>query len=191
MKIFILFLSLTFMALPMVSMADSSINLSLNGHSCNFDDISLDVDDGSVFLTHKSRHHKGQDIEITEDYELYVNGDRVKTSDEQKELLKEYHDLACEMSEYGAKIGIEGAKIGIQGAGIGLQALVGVVKLLSPTYDEEDLDADLEYAAEKLEKRAKALEEKAEKLEDMVDDLDYMNDELSDKIPAIAELGWF
>ena len=54
-------------------------------------------------------------------------------------------------------IGIEGGKIGLAGAGLGLKAVAGVFKLLTPGYDEDDLERDMEHEAEKLEKKAEKI----------------------------------
>lgn len=158
-------------------------------NDCHMDGVSIDVDDGTLIITYKDGGYSR--IEITEDYELYVNGRLVKTDREQKELIEDYYDQAIEIIEYAKEIGFEGAEIGIEGAKIGLKAVKGVFKLLLANYDTDDLERDMEREAAKLEARAEKLEEKADELEDMADELEERQEELADHIPELDELDWF
>lgn len=151
------------------------------------DDISIDIDGGSVIITHEDEN---DEIEITDEYELYVNGQLIKTDDHQRELLEEYHTQVMEIKDYAIVIGKEGARVGIEGARVALKAIGGVVKMIFTDYDEDDLDRDMDRATEKIEAKAELLEEKAEKIEDMADDLEDMFYELEEEIPAIAKLDW-
>lgn len=151
------------------------------------DDINIDIDGGSVIITHED---EDDEIEITKKYELYINGELIRTNERQRELLEEYHTLVFDIKDYAIEIGKEGARIGIEGAKIGLKAVGGVIKMIFTDYDEDDLDRDMDRAAEKIEYKAELLEDKAEKIEDMADDLDDMFYDLEEEIPAIAELEW-
>jgi hypothetical protein len=130
-------------------------------------------------------------IEITDEYDLYINHRYVKTDAEQDKLLKEFHYIASRMGREAKKIALEGAKIGVCGAGVGLKAVARVAKLILPTYGTEDLERDMEREAERLEIRAERLEVKAECLEDKADRLDDIREVLSDEIPELEELDWF
>jgi hypothetical protein len=158
-----------------------------DGQIYSFDEIIIDIDDGSVFITHE---YEDDEIEITRKYELYVNGDLVETNQEQKDLLEEFHTAVMDLEDQAIEIGKEGAKIGIEGAKIGLHAARGVLKMLFTEYDEDDLDRDLEFETELLEKKAEKLEEKAEELEKIADDLDDMFYDMEEEIPEIASLDW-
>ena len=153
------------------------------------EDVDIDIDDGTIILTHNRRPR--DKVEITEDYELYVNDRMVATNDEQKELLKDYYDLTMELVEYAKQIGYEGAKIGVSGAAIGLMAVSGVFKALMTDYEFEELEDDLEDEAEELEERAEELEEKAEDLEDIADELADVHDDLRRETPELRDLDWF
>jgi hypothetical protein len=153
------------------------------------EDVDIDVDDGTIIMTH-SRRPKGK-VEITEDYELYVNGRLVVTNDEQKELLEDYYGLTMKLVEYATKIGYEGAKIGVSGAAIGLMAVGGVFKALMTEYEFEELQDDLEEEAEELEAKADELEEKADDLEDIAEELADVHDDLRRETPELRDLDWF
>ena len=158
-------------------------------HDGFLEDVDIDIDDGTIIMTH-NRRPKGM-VEITEDYELYVNGRLVATDDEQKELLKDYYDLTMEVVEYATQIGYEGAKIGVSGAAIGLMAVGGVFKALMTDYEFEELEDDLEEEAEELEARAEELAEKAEDLEDIAEELADVHDDLRRETPELRDLDWF
>jgi methyl-accepting chemotaxis protein len=145
---------------------------------------------GSVMIKHRDRREKST-VEITRDYELYIDDELVKTDKVQTKLLQEYHGQLSDIRDQAKEIGWEGARIGAEGAKIGLLAGLGVLKMLFSDYSEDDLEYDVELAAEKIEERAEELEEKAEEIEDMVDDLDDITDDLRDAIPELAELDWF
>jgi hypothetical protein len=155
------------------------------------EDTWLDVDDGSVIITHKERGEPRSTVEITEDHELFVDDEQVKLNPEQKILVGQFHDECYEMLDYAKDIGIEGAKIGLEGARLGVEAVACVFKLLSPSYDSDDLEDEMEHKASRIEDRASVLEEKAEVIEDMADDLEDLADDMRDKIPALDDLYWF
>ena len=115
------------------------------------DNVEIDIDGSSLILTDKE---SADYVEITEDHQLYVNGDFVKTNDDQEELIGRYYDMYFEIIDYAKRIGLEGAKIGVEGAAIGVKAVAGVFKLLQDDYDSEDLEEELEEEAEKLEEKA-------------------------------------
>lgn len=159
-------------------------------HNDRSDHTSIDMKHGSVMIKHRDRRETTR-VEITRDYELYIDDELIKTDKAQTKLLKEYHDQLTDIHDLAKEIGWEGARIGAQGAKIGLTAGLGVLKMIFTDYSEDDLEYDVELAAEKIERRAERLEEKAEGIEDMVDDLDDITDDLRDAIPELAELDWF
>jgi len=154
------------------------------------DHVSIDYHRGSVFINPKYDDEEGE-VEITRDYELYVNGKKVELNDEQQDWVMDYHELVRDIYREAMDIGWEGAKIGVKGAALGLKAVVGVVRLLSPDYDEEDLERDLEYEAEKIEIEAEELEEFAEEIEEMAEDLEYTHKLMRREIKQLDRLRWF
>ena len=153
------------------------------------DDIDFDVDNGTLII--ESDIYEDEYVEISEDYELYVNGRLIELNDDQQELVKEYYDLYFELIDYAKKIGLEGAKIGVHGAKLGLLAMAGVCKLMLASYDGDDLERDLEKEARRLERKAEKLEKKAELIEEMAERLEDLHYEMRDEIPVLEDLGWF
>ena len=155
-----------------------------------FEDIELEIDDdGTIILTDKD--YGDGTVEITRNYELYVNGERIETSDRQKEMLEEYYENINRLIVYAKRIGIEGAKIGVEGAKVGAKAIVGVLKMIFTDYDEDDLEDDIEDDAEEIEEMAEKLEKEADGLELLADDLEDLHHDLKDEFPELRELGWF
>jgi len=152
--------------------------------------LEIDLEDGTLVITYEDRRDYST-VEITEEYELYIDGQHIKTDKDQKKLLREYYELVVRFEDAIIDIGKEGARIGISGAALGLKAVGGVFRLLSPHYDSDDLERDLEREAEKIEKKAEKLERQAEKIEDMVDELDDIAWELTRQITELDDLGWF
>jgi DNA-binding transcriptional MerR regulator len=150
---------------------------------------NIRIDDGDVIL--KPRHRRYPKVRITGDYRLYVDDRMVETTDEQKELLKEFHGLTLEIHKEACEIGIEGAKIGMAGAKIGVDAIAGLIRLLSPHYDTDDLERELEAKAARIEANADRLEAKADKIEQMADELEDLESELRHSIPEIESSNRF
>lgn len=152
------------------------------------DNVSVEIEDGTLIFTHDN---DDETVEITEEYELIVNGRSVHLDAEQRRLVREYYDSFESLIEEAKEIGLQGAKIGVQGAKLGLVAVVGVLKLLSPDYDESDLEADLEIKGEKIERVAAKLEKRANRLEHRAKKLERQHERLREEIEELDELGWF
>ncbi len=155
------------------------------GRACCTKNYEIDIDDGAILLSPKSRGYAK--VKITDDYRLYVNGRKVELDDDQKELVKQFHDLAIQIQEDAEEIGYEGAKIGVAGAKLGVDAIASVFKLLRWDYDSDDLEREIEQKAAKLEARAERLEAKAEKIEAMADELETIEEKLERQIPELRE----
>lgn len=152
----------------------------------------LDLDDGSVFVIGRDEDDRVYaEMEITEDYELYIDGKLIETNESQTKLLGEYHGLVTGLADQAKSIGWEGARIGLAGAKLGVSAIGRVIKMLLTDYDSDDLEYEMERDAEKLEKRAEKIEEKAEELERLVEDLEELHWELEDEIEEVRKLRLF
>jgi len=149
----------------------------------------LDIDDGSVIITHDG--WRDDEIEISRSGDLRINGNSITVSDNQRRLLKKYNETAIDMVDRAEELGEIGAKIGVQGAKLGLTAASNTLKLLFSGFDTDELERELEEEAEKLEIEAEALEEQAEVVEDMADELEDIADELQDEIDELRGLRWF
>ena len=152
------------------------------------DNVDVDIDDGSLILKDKK---SADEVEITEEYDLIVNGKEISLNDDQQELVKDYYDLYFKIIEYAKHIGLEGARIGVEGAAIGVKAVAGVFKLLRDDYDSEDLEAELEAKSDELEAKAERLEDRAEDIEDMAEELEDLHYKLADNIEALDDLDMF
>ena len=187
--VFIVFLA-TLLAFSIVNAAEPDCQVYSQKHNhCWFnDDTGFDIDDGIIIISHDDHAV----VEITEDGKLFVNSYSVEVNKKQEELLREYYDHLMEITEYAEEIGLKGARLGAVGAKIGALAVANLFKLLmSPYYDTDDLEEELEREAELLEEEAELLEERAEELEDLADELEKMHTELKKHISELYELDWF
>jgi len=153
------------------------------------DDINIEIEDGSVILSEESTFENV--VEITEDYELYVNDRQVKLTPEQQDLVEEFHVQVFEVVDEAKYLGWEGAKIGVSGAKLGMKAISRLFKMVFTSYDEDDFERDMERDAELLEGKAEKLEDKAKVIEKMADDLKFITEELFDDVPELRRLEWF
>lgn len=157
---------------------------------CNYgflEDYKIDIeDDGTLLIIPDFR--PDVTIEITENYELFVNGDPVELDRSRQDLVRKYYDGFMHIIDEAKDIGLAGARIGVEGAAIGVSAVAGVFKLIRSDYDGEDLEEELEAKAEKLEERADRLEERADSLESYVDEFEELHKDFCRKIPEISQL---
>lgn len=166
-----------------------SYSHDFDGQVWECDDFDIDVDDGVVIIKDYDRHRNV--LEITPDYELYLNDEHIVIDAEQKQLVEEFYLLFFETIEYGKEIGREGAKIGVKGAKLGVKAIGRVFKMIFTGYEADDLEREMEFEAELLEDEAEEIEEMAEEIEDMVDELEDIAFEMQREIPELRKLDWF
>ena len=155
------------------------------------DDVRLNIDGDDVVITCERRRYRSDEVKITRNYDLYINGEKVDVNKEQRRLLKDYYNRALDVDREARIIAEEGTKIGLEGARIGVKAASGALKLLFLDFDEDEFEEKIERAAEELEERADRLEERADKLEELADELEEIQEDLSDKIPELEKLRWF
>lgn len=161
----------------------------ISWNSYTMDNIEIELDESTIIMT--PRHESKPRVEITEEYELYINGKLIETDSRQKDLIGEYYRITMDLVERAKKIGVEGAKIGVEGAKLGLGSLASLFKLLRSDYDTEDFEREIEAKAEKIEKKAELLEEEAEELEDMAYDMEELYEQMEEEITELDELDWY
>ncbi|MCU0639898.1 MAG: YggN family protein [Candidatus Krumholzibacteria bacterium] len=152
------------------------------------EDISIEFEDDSIILECSDNDDV---VEITGDYELYINDDQVKLDVDQRELVGIYYESLDEIIETAKELGIEGARIGAKGAELGLKAVAGAFKVILDDYDSDDLERDMERQARRIEAQAEKLERKGEKLEDMADRFEKTHKKMRRQIRELNDLGWF
>ena len=190
MKKLIILLAIAVLAVTTNGGAHETEDFKLHFHHSHdyFDGDNRDFDfrDGSVIITYDDENV----VEIDEHYRLYINHDRIKTDIEQDELLEKYHKTAVILIEQAKDIGMEGKAIGIRGAKIGIKAIAKVIKLLSPYYDAEDLETEMEAETRGIEKQAEKLEKIAEKIEKNAEKLEKTYSRLVDITPELEDVVW-
>lgn len=152
------------------------------------EDVSIEFEDGTIILECRDNDDI---VEITGDYELYVNSDKVNLDRGQRELVEDYYESLDEIIETAKELSIEGARIGAKGAELGLKAVAGAFKLILDDYDSDDLERDIERQAERIEAQAEKLERKGEKLENMAERFERTHRKMRRNIDELNDLGWF
>lgn len=155
---------------------------------CVLENHAVQVEGRTLYLT--AVEHEDFEVEITREYEIYLDDKGIELSSEQERLVQDYYDLLFEIAYHAKDIKWEGAKIGVKGAGIGVKAVGGLVKMLFTSYDEDEFERDMEREAQKIEREAEKIEDRAETLEEMAYDLQDRFDLMVAGVPELKELDW-
>jgi len=159
-------------------------------HDAGFmEDVTINFEDDALVISYQD--DPDERVEITGDYELYINDEHIKTNSHQKELLRRYYKGMVKLVQEAERIGIQGAVLGIKGAEIGVVAATKALKVIFTDYDSDEMEVELERETEKLERKAEKLESRAEELEERAEDLEQMHVELKDNIDELRNLDWF
>ena len=151
MKLFTIICVATLTAMLVAPASASTNRTSADGHDDHNlfrdNDVEVNFDDGSIVFTHED---DDETVEITDEYELIVNGQAGTSRCRRAEArLRKYYLSFENIMEEAKQIGIEGARLGVQGVKLGIAAAVGKFELLSPTYDEEDFEDELDHKGDK------------------------------------------
>jgi len=152
------------------------------------DEIKVYFKHKDLYITHED---EWDEVVITREGELFINDDEIKISKKAQKYMHEYYELADASHDKIRDIAKAGAKIGVHGATIGLKAVINVVRLISPTYDGDDLERDMEEEAEKIEKKGEDIEKEAEELEEIMEHIDDVHADLRGAVPELQDLHWF
>jgi len=190
MRNILVLVSLVFAVSPILTADDLKITIDDPGFR-----LKIEFDDNcKLFRKHGDiivQSEDEEEVAISEDGELWVNGHKVRVRRSERKLLIEYHELAMSLLDRCEDIAEQGVKLGLKGAVLGIKAATGVFKILLPGYSTEDYEKDVEKAAKKLEKKAEKIEDKGDKLQAMSEQLQDIHDELREKIKELDDLDWF
>ena len=129
--------------------------------------------------------------EISEDYELFIKGRKVKINDKQQKLLEEYYTAQYNLFDSRNLIGAKGVQIGIQSAGLALKAVGGAFVLIANGFDEqagEKFEDEMEYESEKIGEVAEELEKEAEEFEHKIYIVNKVEREIRKEIDELDEI---
>ncbi|MDZ7725614.1 MAG: hypothetical protein U5R06_23020 [candidate division KSB1 bacterium] len=171
-------------------LADNHVNVT-------FDDLKLKLEiENELYIFFRAselfiENEKEKDeLVITQDFKLYHGKTPIHLNEKQTELTQEYYELADCSFEMLHDIKDQGIEIGLDGAALGLKAIGRVFRLLSPHYDAEDLERDMESEGESLEKRGEELEKAADRFEETLDHLGDVYEEMLQSIPELQNIDW-
>lgn len=176
-----------------ISIAHDDHNIKIDGPGMRpkievEDDVYMYEKHDDIIIEHEDFD---EEVVISSKGELFIDGDKIRTSRKERDLLKEYHELATATLNEAEDLAEAGVKIGLKGTELGIKAAAGVFKILLPNYTAEDYEKDVEAAAEKVEEKAEKLEKKADAMEEMVKHIEDIHKELRHRVDELDDLGWF
>jgi len=157
-------------------------------HFFRGDDVEVTINDGCITFTDEE---SCESVQITDECKLVVNERIVHLDRHQQRLVETYHSRFSNLTEDAIELAKDAVKIGLDGAKLGAFAVLGVLKLLSPDYDSDDLEVDLSIKGNKIERKAERLERRGERLEKRAESLECLHRELRSSIRELDELEWF
>ncbi len=189
MKKLVLLLVIVVLAMPLAAGAHSSKHdndhhISFSGHS------GFDIEDGELTLTNRTRHGKDR-VVITEDGDLTINGDRIKTDNRERKMLRKFYDEAAELEEMAEEIAQDAGKIAKVSTKFATQQVAAALRSLSDDDDDDFDEEKMEAIEADFEREMETIEEFAGEIEDQADKLEEMADDLKEAIPELDDLGWF
>ena len=107
MKYLTIFLLALLMIAPAAFARNRHIHYSYDHHSNFLDGVDLDIQRSTIVLTNDE--YDDDIVEITRDYELYVNDQRVDLDPKEAELVQEFYDRTFELVDSAKEVGLEGA----------------------------------------------------------------------------------
>lgn len=152
-------------------------------HGCTMGHYRVKIDDGEIRL--RSRSSRYHDAVIRRDGRLFVEGEEVELTADQKALVTEFQDCAAGLEIEAKSIAKEGVKIGAAGAKLGIEVVGSLFKLLRYDYDTDDFEREIEMKADHIEAKADKLEARAEKIEQEAEKLEMLEERLESEIPSL------
>lgn len=156
--------------------------------SFEVDDARFEIDGDEIVLIHLETPR--EEIRITADHRMYLDDEEITLDVDQRKTVEEFYALSFAVRSEAKAIAKEGLKIGVKGAKLGLHAVGCVFKMLLTSYDEKDLDVEMEAEADKIEAEAEKLEARAEVLEDQMERWEEVGRQMKDEIPALTGMDW-
>ncbi len=128
-----LFIILSFLMISTIlgGKVDSRHHQSDYQLSC-LNEVDINIENDIIVLS--CNYDNDQWVEITPDYSLFINGQRIYLDRYQRRLVADYYDHFMDIIDQAKRIGKEGAIIGVKGAKIGMIAAAGALKMLARVY---------------------------------------------------------
>lgn len=187
-KVFISMLVGVGLLAPVLAFGGQKHHHEHNRHHSSHSSFELDGDE-VIIVEHSQR--SSDEVVISKDGDLEINGDQIKTDGKSRKLLKKFYREAVILEKEAEQIGLEAAELATEATSF---AAVSVLKALKALTDEGDFEADLadlEDRGEDFEALAEIMEERGEEIEAQADKLVDLADELCDRVSELNGLGWF
>ena len=150
----------------------------------------IDIVHGSIVITDASNQYRDI-VRISENYNLYVNGQKIRTNRRQACHLKQYHHYVCEIHRQATLMGGEALQIGVLGT---RSSALAFSKFRRASFTK-DTDPELRNAISgdylPIEEHGADLEDWGDQVKIMIENLKVLHIKLNDEIPALRKLQWF
>ncbi len=168
------------------------------GHINDLDDMNLiDSNEDLRFSIHPEyvriypKNRSSEDVKIYQDGRIFINNQQIKLNTYEEKLSVEYFGT-CDSMKKEIKILVDkAADIGVEAGKIGVAAATGVLRMLSPFYDAEDFEEDIEIKSSDIEAKADELEKYADRVQELSNELEKIHKRLKMRVDALYNLSWF
>ncbi|MCD6235038.1 MAG: hypothetical protein DRP86_02275 [Candidatus Neomarinimicrobiota bacterium] len=167
-------------------------------HIHDFDDMNLIDSNKDLRFSFHSEYVKiypenrsSENVKIYNDGKLFINGQEVKLNPYEQKLAVEYFTLCNSMKKEIKILVDKAADIAEEAGKIGVTAVAGVLRMLSPFYDAEDFEEDIEVKSSNVKAKADELEKYGDRIEELSDDLNKNHKRLKMRVDALYKLSWF
>lgn len=156
------FVAISFLVLPAQALAHDPDTPNCNALDAGTDDHiqidrDMDFDNGELVFRRDGDDH----VVITEDRELFIDGERIELNDRGRELVGQYYDTVEDVFDEAMDIAGDAAGLGVSAA---LQALAAV---FSGEDEMEAFEARIEEKAREFERQADAMCARLRVIEDI------------------------
>ena len=150
---------------------------------------SLDIEGDLLVITHLDRREH-EEIVISDDGELTIDGQRIETDGKSRKLLKKFFKEAARLEEQADLIAEDAEELADDATAFAAAAIRQALRGLS---DEDDDEADAEFADLKVdfEGRSELVERLGDEIGDQADKLTDLAEQLKDRIPELDQVDWF
>ena len=151
---------------------------------------SFEVDGDQVILVQHDKHSSDEVI-ISRNGDLEINGDRIKTDGKSRKMLKKFYKEAVILEEKADLIAEDATELAGNATAF---AAVTVMKALRSFSDDEDLEdklEDLEDTEMDFEEQAERIGEMGDEIGERADRLVDLADDLCDRVAELDDLDWF
>lgn len=128
-------------------------------------------------------------VEITPETELYVRSRKVRLSDHNRDLVRDYYLAQRTLFSKRNSIGAKGIRIGLESAKLAAKAVGGAIGVVVSGFDENvesQFEKEIEHEAGKIEYHAENIEADADEMEECIYEINLLERDIYRNIDELA-----